>query len=248
MSARQTLLLEFVTSLLFLPLSYLAGLLTTVHLRFQYATKSHLIVTQLFNRHFFAIKSAPAIQHVVDNCEQCNSVKKIPHELISQSSTPTASKPGEIFYADVLRRTRQHILVTRDVHSSFSIATIVQGETSSSLRNGLLISTCNIRTAYSTVRVDNAPGFLHLKEDPTLKKHGISLEFGRIKNKNANSVIEKGIQELEHEILNVNPSRGLLTNVQLLFVVETLNARIRKRGLSAREIFYQRDQHANKQL
>ena len=122
----------------------------------------------------------------------------------------------------------------------------MQDETSSSLRNGLLISTCNIRTASSTVRVDNAPGYLHLKEDPTLKKHGVSLDFKRIKNKNANSVIDKGIQELEHEILNVDPSGGPLTNVQLQFVVETLNTRIRNRGLSAREILYQRYQHTNK--
>ena len=125
---------------------------------------------------------------------------------------------------------------------------MVQDETSSSLRNGLLISTCIIRTAYSTVRIDNAPGFLHLKEDPTLKKHGISLEFGRIKNKNANSVIDKGIQELEHEILNVDTSGGPLINVQLQFVVETLTTRIRNRGLSAREILYQCDQHTTKQL
>ena len=84
-----------IRNLIVVPASILPGLLTAVHLRFQHASKSHL--TQLFNRLFFAIKSAPAIQHVVDNCEQYNSVKKIPYELISQSSTPSASKPGEIF-------------------------------------------------------------------------------------------------------------------------------------------------------
>ena len=163
-------------NLIVVPASILPGLLTAVHLRFQHGNKSHL--TQLFNRHLFAIRSAPAIQHVVDNWEQCNSVKKIPHELISQSSTPSASKPGEIFCADMLRRTRQHILVTRDVHSSSSIATVVQDKASSSVRYGLLISSssCSIRTASCTVRVDNAPGFSHLKEDPTFKKHGNSLD------------------------------------------------------------------------
>ena len=153
-----------------------------------------------------------------------------------------------MFYADVLRRTCQYILVTRYVHSSYSIATIVPNETSDSLRNGLLISTCNIRATSSTVHVDNAPGFTPLKDDPTLKKHGITLDFGRVKNKNSNAVIDKGIQELEHEIVNVDPSGGPLSDVQLQLIMETLNSRIRNRGLSAREILYQRDQLTSNQL
>ena len=93
--------------------------------------------------HFFAIKSAPAIQHVVQNFVQCNSVKKIPHELGTQSVTPLASKPSAVFYADVLRPACQHILVIRDVHSYYSIATIVPKETSDRrYSKGILYNNC----------------------------------------------------------------------------------------------------------
>ena len=235
-----------VRNLIVVPAEILPGLLQSLHLKFEHATKSQLV--QLFNRHFFAIKSAPAITQVVESCEQCNSMKKIPRELLDQSSSPSASKPGEVFYADILKRTRQRILVTRDVHSSFTVASIVPDETAESLRNGLIIGTCNIRASSSAIYVDSAPGFKTLKDDTLLKKHGISVEFGRVKNKNAVSVADKSIQELEREMLNVDPSGGPLSEVQLQLVIEVLNTRIRNRGLSAREILFQRDQHTNDQL
>ena len=172
----------------------------------------------------------------------------MPRELLDQSTTPSATKPGEIFYADVLRRSRQHILVTRDVHSSYTTSSIVPDETAESLRNGLVINTCNIRASSSAVYVDTAPGFQSLKDDALLKRYGITIEYGRVKNKNAVAVADKGIQELEREMLNVDPSGGPLSEVQLQLVVETLNTRIRNRGLSSREILFQRDQHTNNQL
>ena len=58
------------------PDTILHGLLTALHLCFKHASKSQL--TQLFNRHFFGIKSAHAIKQVVKNCEQYNPMKVIP--------------------------------------------------------------------------------------------------------------------------------------------------------------------------
>ena len=168
--------------------------------------------------------------------------------IILPNSTPSPTKPGEIFYADVMRRNRQKIIVTRDVHSSFTCASILTDETGNSLRNGLLITLSNIRAPTCSTQVDNAPGFTSLLDDPILTKHGIMMDFGRVKNKNANAVIDKGIQELEREMLQVDPNGGPLTAVQLQLVVETLNTRIRNRGLSAKEILYQRNQYTNDQI
>ena len=56
-----------------------------------------------------------------------------------------------------------------------------------------------LRNNPSIIHVDNAPGFLSLKQDKSLKHTGITLEYGRIKNVNKNSVIDKAIQELELE-------------------------------------------------
>jgi hypothetical protein len=100
----------------------------------------------------------------------------------------------------------------------------------------------------ATVRVDNAPGFLPLKNDSTLNSYNIRLDYGRINNKNKNPTIEKGIRELGSEMLRQFPEGGAVTEEQLSVVVNQLNSRIRNRGLSAWEILCQRDQYTGEQL
>ena len=47
-----------------------------------------------------------------------------------------------------------------------------------------------------------------LATDPALKKYGLTIEIGRLKNKNKNPVAEKAIQELEYELKRVQPEGG----------------------------------------
>ena len=169
-------------------------------------------------------------------------------ELMSQSTTTTPSNVGEIFYADVLAREKQHIIVTRDVHSSYTCASIIEDEKGDTLRTGLIINTAILRSDTCTVRVDTAPGFKALKNDATLASIGMTIDYGRIKNKDSNSVIDKGIQELEEEILKHEPSGTALTPIQLQIIVDTQNSRIRNRGLSAKEIIFKRDQFTDKPI
>ena len=59
---------------------------------------------------------------------------------------------------------------------------------------------------------------------------------------------EKAIRELEGEILHQQPSGGTITQVLLSIATANLNARVRNRGMSARELWTQRDQFTNQQL
>ena len=59
---------------------------------------------------------------------------------------------------------------------------------------------------------------LLLKDEATLTKRGITCDFGYIKNKNANSVIDKGIQEFAHELYKVDSSGGPIIILQLQMV------------------------------
>ena len=87
-----------------------------------------------------------------------------------------------------------------------------------------------------------------MKNDETLQKKSIQLDFGHVKNPNKNAVIDKGIQELELELLKADPSGSPVTTTFLQEVVNTLNHRIRNRGFSAHELLFQRDQHTGHQL
>ena len=69
-----------------------------------------------------------------------------------------------------------------------------------------------LRQSACTVRVDGATGLVALKDDPSLKEHGITINFGRVKNPNKNPVIDKGIQELEKEFLTAGLEGQELTH------------------------------------
>ena len=68
------------------------------------------------------------------------------------------------------------------------------------------------------------------------------INLGRSHNINKNPVAEKANQELEKELLKVDPTGNPVTAVNLLQAVCLLNSRIRSCGLSSREMFLGRDQ------
>ena len=72
-----------------------------------------------------------------------------------------------------------------------------------------------------------------LKDDPSLKEHGITIDFGRVKNPNKNPVIDKGIQELEKEFLTAGLEGQELTHAGIEMCLRRLNSRIGHSGLSA---------------
>ena len=172
-------------------------------------------------------------------------------ELHAQSSTLPPSSPLYEYAADVMRRCKQYILVLRDTFSSFTSASLMPNEQHGSLRSFLIIMISALRPnpqSNAMVRVDNAPGFIPLKDDPTLSSHNIALDFGRTHNKNKNPVIDKGIRELGSEILRIQPEGGAISEAQLAVIINQLNSRIRGRGLSSWEILNQRDQFTGEQI
>ena len=98
----------------------------------------------------------------------------------------------------------QNILAVRDTLSSYTVSCIIPNQTGESLREALLITTAPIRLSPCEIRLDNAPGFVTLKDDHLLKANGISLDLGRVKNINKNPVSEKCNQELEKELRERN--------------------------------------------
>ena len=66
------------------------------------------------------------------------------------------------------------------------------------------------------------------------------MEVGRVKNPNKNPVAERAIEELGLELLTLSPEGGR--------VVANSNSRIQRDGLSAREVWTQRDQLTGGQL
>ena len=234
---------------LVVPRSVLEGLLTALHIRFSHPSKYQM--KRLFSRYFFALDVDKAIDLVSSSCHICESVKSIPKHFQPQSSEDAPQSIGISFAADVARRHRQLILVLRETVSSYTLTTLIKSEKHEDLRNGLIVLCSQLRSLHDggvTVRVDPAPGFCALATDPILLSHGITLEIGRVKNPNKNPVAERAIEELGLELLNLSPEGGPVSDVTLALATANTNSRIRRDGLSAQEIWTQRDQLTGEQL
>lgn len=237
------------TELIIVPLAILHGLLTSLHLQLGHPTATQL--TNVFNRRYFSLNVSDCVSHVLQSCSQCQALKTIPHELHEQTSTPQTTTLATNFAADVIRRYRQKIFIMRDTLSSFTITSIVKDEKEDSLRTAIIEAASGIRAnpqSLVTIRADNAPGLASLKNDLTLQSFNISLDYGRIHNKNKNPVIEKAIQELGGEMLRYSSDGGPFTASDLAYVTNILNSRLRHHGLSAWEVMYQRNQFSGEQI
>ena len=96
------------------------------------------------------------------------------------------------------------------------------------------------------IKVDSTQGFVALVNDKGLRKYHIILEAGHAKNLNKNPVLKKAIQEVEKEIRPQDLSGGPITAAAVAVVTAVVKSRIRRNGLSSRELWTRRDQYSGK--
>ncbi len=231
------------------PRPILDGLLTALHVKLNHPSRHQLKLVVL--RYFYALDLDKALDQCTQSCHLCVSLKKIPNQLIEQSTSDPPAAVGISFAADVIKRHRQLILVVRETTSSFTTSCIIEDERHDTLRAGLIRLCLELRPVSgpcAVIRVDPAPGFASLANDEELRRHKITIEIGRVKNVNKNPVAEKCIAELIDELLRIAPEGGPVSPLTLAIATANLNTRIRDRGLSSREMWFQRDQFTNCQL
>ena len=161
-----------------------------------------------------------------------------------QSSSPPPDAVGVSFTADVIKRSRQLILVLCECVTSFTTTTLLKDERHNTLRDALIrlcVQMHPLDGLSAFICTDPASGFKALTEDLLQKHHRITIEIGNAKNCNKNPIAERAVQEVENELLRHDPLGGPVSPVTLSVATATLNARIRSRGLSAREMWTEQD-------
>ena len=192
-----------------------------------------------------------AVEQADDSCNICASLKRFPKSLIQQSSDDPPDLVGISYAADILKRNRQLILIVRETMTSYSSACFIQDEKRETLRDGLIRVLVHLKPLNGpsvVVRVDPAPGFRSLQDDPFLKQFNISVEVGRVKNSNKNPVAEKAITEFEDELFREEHGESPISILTLAVATARLNSRLRQKGLSSRELWTQRNQFTQEQL
>ena len=246
---RQNTLLRRPRDRIVVPRSVIYGLLTALHMRFNHPSAHQL--KRLVSGYFFALDLDQAVQSVTTSCHHCVSLKTIPKHLETQTTATPPSYVGISYAMDIMKRNRQLVLVMRETVTSYTLTKFVDSERHTDLRDAIIILCAEVRCLGDSgihIRVDPAPGFCALKNDQTLIKYGIQLDIGHVKNINKNPVAERAIEELGLELLHINPEGGPVSHLTLAVATASINARIRRDGLSARELWTQRDQITGDQL
>ena len=94
---------------------------------------------------------------------ECAALRKTPQYAIEQSTCEAPTAVGVSFAVDVLKRSRQLVMVLRE---------------------------CNCGPV-AVIRCDPAPACKSPVDDKLLAHHRIAIELGRVKNQNKNPVAER---------------------------------------------------------
>ena len=232
-----------------MPRQILDGLLTALHIQLSHPSSHQL--KQVAKRHLFALDLDKAIDHVTQGCHCCTALRQAPRLRVDQTSCPPPDTVGISFAADVLKRSRQLVLVVRECVTAFTSTALIDNEQHQTLRDALIRLCIPLRPLdgpMAIIRTDPASGFKALANDDLLLHHRLKLEPGDAKNANKNPVAERAVQELERELVRLDSTGGQVSQVDLATATATLNSRLRSRGLSAREMWFQRDQFTNHQI
>ena len=231
------------------PRQILDGLLTALHIQLSHPSSHQL--KQVAKRHLFALDLDKAIDRVTQGCHCCTALRQAPRLRVDQTSCPPPDTVGISFAAGVLKRSRQLILVVRECVTAFTSTALIDNEQHQTLRDALIRLCIPLRPLdgpMAIIRTDPASGFKALANDDLLLHHRLKLELGDAKNANKNPVAERAVQELERELVRLDSTGGQVSQVDLATATAALNSRLRSRGLSAREMRFQRDQFTNHQI
>ena len=230
------------------PTNFYPGLVNALHIKLNHPSKTQM--QRLMSRHFYCTGQARIIEEITAACTVCASLKELPKELFSQS-TSTNPTFGEHFSADVIKKDGQLIFLCREKLSQYTFTRLIADETADSLRDSIVAAVIDmIPETGATVQVDCAPGLQKLAAEAKLdgsilKKLGLIIDLGRVHNINKNPVAENAIKEFHKERLRLKPSGGKINEIERSIITKNMNSRVRERGLTSKEMAFNRDQITN---
>ena len=232
------------------PQTIFPGLCFAHHNRTSHPSKYQMY--KLLSRYYYTTGMQSIIDKVTESCLLCTSTRKLPKPLLSDSTT-IPQGIGTSFSADVLERSNQKILIVKEDLTHFASSTLIEDQTSATLRQGLIQNiTPYISETGAKVRVDAGPGFVSIAQnqesDEVLKRLNLRIEVGDPLNVNKNPTAEAAIGELKRELLNLGSSNSPIDQALLSLATHNMNTRVRAGGKTASERLMARDILTNKEV
>jgi hypothetical protein len=158
-------------------------------------------LSKVMERYFFGIGMGTAIADAKKYCYICTADRKFPDQLQVYQPVNQPKHPGICFNADVLQRSKQKILVIRDLFSCLTAATFVQSEKALDLKDGIIQIIQPIRAhGRVDITVDNDSGMASLVKNPNpaLSSLGINMHLGSKLNKNSIATVTQLIGQYKN--------------------------------------------------
>ena len=96
----------------------------------------------------------------------------------------------------------------RECTASFTASCLVHDEKHNTLSDALtqlIVDLHPLDGPRAIIRVDPSPGFQSMANNDSLNHLKVTIDVGRVKNKNKNRVAEKAVRELEEELIRPEP-------------------------------------------
>ena len=131
------------------------------------------------------------IQKFINNCEPCVRAKyeRTPLKL-KYNVTPTASKPLETLFIDILTLDKSKFLTIVDQFSKFAQAYLLKSSSSLDVMDAL-INHCTHHGVPKTISLDNAPEFQSSAVREFALLHGINLHFVSSQHPESQGIVER---------------------------------------------------------
>ena len=148
------------------PRQVLEGLLTALPIQLSHPFSNQL--KAVTKRYMYALDINKAIDQVTKACHQCAALRKTPKVREERSTSLPLDAVGVSFAADVIKPSRQLVLVLRECVTSFTATTLLEDERHHIQRDAIIRLCAQLRPLdgpSAVLRTDLAPGFKALAED-----------------------------------------------------------------------------------
>ena len=144
----------------------LEGFLTALPIQLSHPFSNQL--KAVTKRYMYALDINKAIDQVTKACHQCAALRKTPKVREERSTSLPPDAVGVSFAADVIKPSRQLVLVLRECVTSFTATTLLEDERHHIQRDAIIRLCAQLRPLdgpSAVVSTDLAPGFKALAED-----------------------------------------------------------------------------------
>lgn len=154
------------------PRQVLDILLTAPNIQLNHPS-SHQLKT-VVKRYLYALDIDKVIANISDGCHSCVALRQTPTVCVKQSTSSPPNSVCQSFAADVIKGSRQLILVLQETVTPYTSSQLLQDERHQTLRDALIQLCIQMRPMGGHNNLNGSKALVNLVNDKSLHQHRIT--------------------------------------------------------------------------